>query len=220
MMPLQAQSFFSAWQKAPLLRGSTRLGQKHQRGSALVELPFIVLMLVVLLLIVADLGRVTPWAQQVAYSADAGAHFAYQKYDQMMVSQALTDEQFDCENPISLCDDPRDQAQNAVGGLGLEPDDIDVRYFWKCRAVDYVGTTLTVQYNSDNEDVSRDTNCSNLDCGSEKCLNDSFSPLLFIEVSITASFEPKSIASFITERLPSSLTDLSFDARRQIFPVD
>lgn len=218
MRPPLANGIFFSTTKRPFQLCAGGPGGRYQRGSAMVELPFVVLGTVLLLMIVADLGRITSWAQQVAYSADAAAQFAYQEYDQETVEAQLgVDEETEVECftdvEATVCDEPRDQAMNAVLGLDLDDDDINVRYFWKCRAVNYDGTDLTVRYS---DDVSKNADCTAETCGGETCVDDAFNPLLFIEVEVTDTFAP--FTSFIDGFLPSSLATRSFAIRRQIFP--
>ncbi|MBK5931119.1 hypothetical protein CCR82_11440 [Halochromatium salexigens] len=103
----------------------------RQRGSAMVEFPFVVLILMFLLILVADLGRLTTWAQQMAYATDAGAQFAYRRY-----LYSASDNKYQIDDPdadeITLVEPEKfkeeieEHIKSAVGGLEFDLDDDDV----------------------------------------------------------------------------------------------
>lgn len=190
--------------------------RQQECGSALIEFVILVPLLIMLLLVIADFGRVTSWAQQVAYSADAGAQYAYQIYSQadIPISWSCSDDATcDLTNipPTPVCTCIRDRVSSAFPSLVL--DSIEVDPIWRCRLVDYdsANQEITVRYSSASVSGASH-NCSNEDCGGVSCMVD---PVLFIEVTVTDSFKP--FSRFIDDVLPASLTNFSATSRRQIF---
>lgn len=174
--------------------------RQQECGSALIEFVILVPLLIMLLLVIADFGRVTSWAQQVAYSADAGAQYAYQRYS--------------VDNVLDNIADIRTATTNAAPGLGLEDGEdgnVAVSGDWRCRlSVDDDGDRLiSVRYSSSS--VSQ-----NYDCCKDTDEDWKKTPVLFIEVKVTDSFKP--FSQFIEDVLPNNLTNFSVTSRRQIFP--
>lgn len=183
--------------------------QRGERGSALIEFVILVPLLILLLLVIADFGRLTPWAQQVAFSADAGAQYVYQVYSLEYSRDEISSHIGDIRN------DAVDAAKNAVPALGLEDGDITVNEIWRCRSVDYDDTMepkiITVRYISAPADGPL-ADCDVESCGGQACEDKS---VLFIDVVVTDSFKP--FSKFINNILPNSLVNFSFSSHREIF---
>jgi hypothetical protein len=176
-------------------------GWAGQRGSAMVEFPFAVLILMLMLIIVADLGRLTPWAQQVAYSADAGAQFAYRTYSYSPSSGDYRNDTTETDGLSfeQIKTEIEDHVRSAVPDLYDDGTvDIEVTEIPRCSSSDFEDDTLTVNYTNQDDDS----------CASGR-------PVVFIEVTVTDIFDP--FTPYIKRIMPESLREQTFTIRRQIF---
>lgn len=174
----------------------------RQRGSATVEFPFAVLILMLMLIIVADLGRITSWAQQVAYATDAGAQFAYRRYS-LNGTAYRVDTTGESATFTEVETAVKQHIQSAVSGLEISGDDIEVKEIWRCRTPNFSGGVMTVNYGAESTSA-----LDNDDCGGTE-------PARFIEVTVTDDFEP--FTPYIEEIIPEGLSEQTFTIRRQIF---
>lgn len=183
-------------------------GWARQRGSALIEFPFAVLILMLLLLVVADLGRLTPWAQQVAYSADAGAQFAYRTYSYSPSSSGQYRNDTTDTDGLTFGEiepEIEDHVRSAVPGLYDDNDPVEIEVTeilrWSCS--DFSDGIITVDYYKDKDSS---------DCDEDEDEKE----VVFIEVSVTEEFKPFSL--FIDRIIPEGLREQTFTISRQIFP--
>ncbi|MEA3640848.1 MAG: hypothetical protein VBE63_13010 [Lamprobacter sp.] len=169
----------------------------------MVEFPFAVLILILMLIIVADLGRLTPWAQQVAYATDAGAQFAYRRYS-LNGAAYRVDTTGDSATFAELETAVKQHIQSAVSGIEIDGDDIEVNQIWRCRTPNFSGGVMTVNYGAESTSPLDGNDCGGIE------------PARFIEVVVTDVFEP--LTPYIERIMPQDLREQTFRIRRQIFP--
>ncbi|MFP4247391.1 MAG: TadE/TadG family type IV pilus assembly protein [Halochromatium sp.] len=188
-----------------------------QRGSVLIEFLIVFPIVMAMLLIVADFGRLTPWAQQMAYSADAGAQFAYQSYscdgDEYRRDR---DENGEPGGPVGFSvieGEIKEHVESVIKGFGIDDEfvKIEVKQIWRCREPSFDNSSLTMEVKYGEEIEGRDRpNCS---------APDEDEPARFIDVEVTAKFVPFSpfIGKIVSEN--EKLFTETFLIRRQIFPA-
>lgn len=195
------------------IRRSAR-GRHPQRGSVLIEFLIVFPIAMAMLLIVADFGRLTPWAQQVAYAADAGAQFAYRRYS-CDGSCDGTGYRVDDPDPNaetqSMNFDPtvkgeiEDHIKSAVDGLvdwENDPVEIEVTEIRDCFRLTLLPDNIVELTPLEGS------------CGDEE--------RRFIEIEVTSVFQPfwhPLKLLFMEVSLPEELLTWTFTVRRQIFPA-
>ncbi len=190
----------------------------------MIEFAILVPLLIILLVIIADFGRITAWMQQIAYAADAGAQYAYEAYEPDDIVKAFEKN----GNFDSIKTKIISRVRAAVNNPAIDDALVSVQDVWRCRWVEYDAGYITLRYSdaltgsdldaarlntfSDCDDDDRGFDCGGEDCSISK-------PALLIEVTVTAEFQP--LTPFI-ERLfdsgilPANLSEQVFSSEWRI----